>query len=403
MRLPLLLGVLALPLFATPEILSAQTLSAEIGNTGLGATQARLAALAAPTDADRFALGGVRFLAVVEHSLQQRWKIGLTDSMTMLPFLRLPIAENPNPAAFDPAVIGQVFRDASAGMDAARAPLAEIPETSDFTVEISLADLWFDINANTTRDPGEDMLAVAGPMIMGWQWAERDPATPAPVIRFDAADAAWLSAYTHLLAGISDTILAYDPTQPITNTLTSRAALADLAEVRPDPFFGTASNFDAVDMIATILATLNQTPDAARALSAHAHFLAMIADNRTFWARVASESDNDHEWLPNDAQQSALGITVPQGTAAVWLAVLSDAEKLLNGQVLAPYWRLGDGAGVNVGRLFTDPKPIDVAGWIQGADALPYLEKGPLVSAANWWAFEQLMSGEAMLFTLFLN
>lgn len=400
MRIASLFG---LTLFLLPQTVVAQTLTAEIGTNGLTATEARLAALPAPTDADRFALGGVRFLGVVEHALQQRWKIGLTDNMSMLPFLHLPIEENPNPDAFEPAVIASIFRDAAAGMDAARAPLAQIPEASDFGLEINLADLWFDINANQTRDPGEDMLAVAGPMIMGWQWGERDPATPAPVIRFDVADAAWLSAYTHLLGGISETVLAYDPTAALTKTLTSRAEMAKLAPIEPDLFFGSQSNFDAVDMIATVLGTLNQSPDTARATAAHDHFLAMIDDNRDFWARVALETDNEREFLPNDSQKSALGIEVPQGTGKMWLAVLTDFEKLLKGEVLVPYWRLGDGAGVNVGRMFTDPRPIDVAGWIQGADALPYLQKGPAVSAASWSAFEQMLGGEAMLFTLFLN
>lgn len=400
MRIATVSGLL---LALLPHTVTAQTLSDEIGTNGLAATEARLAALPTPSDADRFALGGVRFLGVVEQALQQRWQMGLTDTMGMLPLLHLPIDENPAPVAFDPAMIASIFRDAATGMDAARAPLAQIPETSDFGLEITLSDLWFDINANTKRDPGEDMLSVAGPMIMGWQWADRDPATAAPVIRFDAADAAWLSAYTHLLGGISETLLAYDPTAALTKTLTSRAKMAKLAPIEPDVFFGTASNFDAVDMIGTVLNTLNQTPDAAHATAAHGHFLAMIADNRAFWSRVAAETDNTREFLPNDAQTSALGITVPPGTGPMWLAVLTDFEKLLKGEVLVPFWRLGDGAGVNIGRMFTDPRPIDVAGWIQGADALPYLENGPVLSITSWTAFEHMMGGEAMLFTLFLN
>lgn len=396
-------ALFSLPLLMLPQLGFGQTISAEIGTNGLAATEARLAALPGPTDADRFALGGVRFLGVVEHALQQRWQIGLTDTMSMLPFLHLPIDENPNPAAFDPAVIASIFRDTALGMDAARAPLAEIPETSDFGLEIALSDLWFDINANKTRDPGEDMMAVAGPMILGWQWGERDPATPAPVIRFDVADAAWLSAYTHLLGGISETVLAYDPTAALTKTLTSRAEMAKLAPIEPDLFFGSRSSFDAVDMVATVLGTLNQTPDAARATAAHGHFLAMVADNRAFWARVAAESDNTNEFLPSDSQKSALGIEVPQGTGTMWLAVLADFEKMLKGEALVPFWRLDEGAGVNIGKMFTDPRPIDVAGWIQGADALPYLQKGPVVSGTSWRAFEQMMGGEAMLFTLFLN
>jgi len=398
MRITVLATLLAL----APSPGAAQ-ISDEIGRTGLGPTEARLAALATPSDADRFALGGVRFLRAVERSLQLRWQVGLTDQMQMLPFLRLPLAENPAPQPFDPDMIATLFRDVSAGMDGAREPLSAISDTSDFGLEIALADLWFDVNANGARDAGEDMLEIAGPMILGWRWLDRDPATPAPVIRFDVADAAWLSAYTHLLGGIGDVVLAYDPTAAIAKTLEAKIAMQTLRSTPPDIFAMDQSFGEFVDMAAIVLDTLNQTPDAARATSAHAHFLAMVADNRRFWAQVATETDNDAEWLPNDAQQSALGIVVPPGTGPAWLAVLDDAEALLTGARLAPYWRLDAKAGINVGAMFTDARPIDVAGWVQGVDALPYMQRGQVVDAASWTAFESLMAGEAMLFTLFLN
>ena len=53
--------------------------------------------------------------------------------------------------------------------------------------------------------------------------------------------------------------------------------------------------------------------------------------------------------------------------------------------------------------MFTDPRPIDVAGWLQGWGALPYLEKGQLVSTASAEAFDMLTAGQAPLFALYLN
>lgn len=400
MRILPLLCLLASALPAT-----AQSISAEIGSSGLTVTESRLAALPSPTDADRFALGGVRFLRAVEGALQLRWKTGLSEQLTMLPFLRLPIPENPDAADLAPATIATLFANVSTAMDAARAPLAEIAPAADFGVEITLSDLWFDINMNAARDAGEDMLSVAGPMIMGWAWADRDPATPAPTIRFDGADTAWLSAYTHLLGGISDIILAYNPTAPITRTVDARAAMAKLGQLTPDPFFGMGggASLDAVDYIAIALATLNQTPDKARMAAAQTHFLAMVTDNRRFWAEVVLETDNDKEWLPNDSQKSAMGIDLPPGTGPMWLGVLADFEALLTGKKLVPFWRITGSAGVDVAAMFTDPRPIDVIGWVQGEGAVPYLKQGELISPANWQAFAQVMSGQAMLFTLFLN
>ena len=384
---------------------NAQTISAEIGTTGLAATEIRLSELPAPSDADRFALGGVRFLRSVEGALQLRWQTGLSEQLTMIPFLRLPIPENPAPAGFSPATIATLFSTVSTGMDSVRAPLAEIAPNADFGVEIALKDIWFDINSNTTRDQGETLLEVMGPMIMGWAWDARDPATPAPVIRFDAADAAWLSAYSHLLGGLSDMILAYDPTSPIARITDARSAMTKLGTLSPDPIFGMGggSSLDAVDYFAMVLATLNQTPDKARMLSAQNHLLAMVTDNRRFWAAVALETDNEKEWLPNDSQTSALGLTLPPGTGPMWLGILSQIEAVLKGDLLIPFWRIDGQVGVNVARVFTYPRPVDVAAWIQGEGAVPYLETGNLINPQSLAQFDAMMSGQTMLFALYLN
>lgn len=400
MRIPVLATALALA--ALPA--SAQTISAEIGQTGLGATEARLAALPAPTDADRFALGGVRFLGAVERSLQIRWSAGLTDRIGMLPFLRLPMGDNPSPQGIAPDTISTLFREVASRMAAARDPLTAIPDTSDIRLAIDLGDLWFDINANTRRDPGEDLIDVAGPMFLGPDWTGRDPAAPAPVITFDAADAAWLAAYTHLLQGIAEVVLTYDPEPALRTVLDSRAAFAALSDAPPGPDELDAMAGPEIDAVSVVLRALNQTPDTARAASARENFLGMIAQNRIFWARVMAETDNDREWLPNEVQTDTLfGAPLPPGTRDRWLAVLGDAEAILKGERLIPFWRVGPSAGVNVARMFTDPRPIDVLGWAQGADALPYLERGPLASADNVAAFADMFAGQAMLMSLILN
>jgi hypothetical protein len=397
--IPTLLSIL---ISAAP--VAAQTdYSSEIAKSGLTATERRLSMLAAPTDADRFALGGTRFLLGVEEVLQIRWQFGVTDQMQMIPLLRLPIDENPDPTPFDPATIATAFRGLSARMDDARMPLVEIPASSDFGVTIRLDDLWFDINANSRHDAGESMMDVAGPILLGGQWGEPESETRAPVIRFDGADAAWLSAYAHLLAGISDFILAYDPTSALSQVVSTKAALSDLrrtplAESDLDEF-----SVALIDAVFTITRALDQTPDSARMNASHQHLLAMIADNREFWSRVSLETDDSMEWLPNSNQTSALGLDLPPETEAVWLGILAELESLLNGSILAPYWWLDDGAGINVARMFSEPAPIDLIGWIQGTDALPYVERGTLMTGNSAQQFIDLMGGQAMLLAFYLN
>jgi hypothetical protein len=205
-----------------------------------------------------------------------------------------------------------------------------------------------------------------------------------PTIRFDTADAAWLTAYTHLLSGISSAILAYDPATAIDRVLAARISLG----IRP-PSQSQEFNFDAsfgsfMDAFAMVEGALNQPPNVERArAAAKLHFLSMVTENRRFWQLVALEKDNSNEWIPNDSQTSALGFTLPPGTGDTWLAVLSDGEALLTGRVLVPYWRGADGQGINLGKLFDDPRPVSVTGWLQGWAAIPYLEPGSAVDATQ--------------------
>lgn len=394
---PLPGSALALLLLAAP--VAAQDLSAEIGSTGLAATESRLTALPAPSEADRFALGGVRFLRALESTFQTRYRTGMDDPTGMAPLIRLNQGIAPD-ATFAPGDVAALFTQAATDMATAREPLTGLSTGPEFALTIRLGDLWFDVNGDATRTPDEDLLALLGPALLGWRWSDRDPATPAPTITFDRADAAWLSAYTHLLEGLSEVILAYDPTDALTRAAAARDGMRAISPPYPEEFFAITP---IVDAIWVMLDALDQQPDAARLSKAQAHFLSMVADNRAFWAAVESESDNTAEWLPNDRQTSALGLKLPPGTGATWLSVLADGEALLKGEKLIPYWRLGDGAGVNLARMFTDPAPIDVKDWIQGTGALPYLEKGDTVTPESWQQFEAMMGGDAMLLSLWLN
>jgi hypothetical protein len=194
----------ALALLATPSLAEPLALSSEIGRSGLGPTEARLAALPAPTNEELFALAGLRFLGGVEAALQLRWQTGVRADWSELPILRLPIPENPAARAFVPADFTTLVTGLDADMAAARTALGQLGD-KPFALEIRLADLWFDINLSGTRDDGEDIASVAG-LTLGGGRMIMVPVED-PVIRFDTADAAWLSAYTHFLSGFAATAL----------------------------------------------------------------------------------------------------------------------------------------------------------------------------------------------------
>jgi hypothetical protein len=395
------------PAPARPEAPQSE-LSREIADAGLAATEARLAALTDASDADRFALAGVRFLSAVEYAFQLRWKYGLDDPTGTVPLMRTELDVNPAPETWTSGIVTEIFTGVDVRMASARAALEGINPTSDFGVDIRLQDVWFDVNANGTRDSNEAMTELLGPIMLGWRWFDRDPVQPWPGVRFDAADAAWLSAYTHMLQGISNVILAYDPAQALDEMLASRATFLELSPPRPPSPDSFDNDFSAsfgqfADVAIIFVRALDQDPDAERMQAAHEHFLSMIEDNRAFWTRVNSETDDDREWLPNARQASALGLVLPPETGEVWKSVLSESEAVLKGELLIPYWRIREGAGVDLSRVFLEPKAIDLAGWIQGVDALPYIRKGPVMTGDSWGRFGNLMGGEAMLMSIYLN
>jgi hypothetical protein len=385
-------------LLATP--VAAETISEEIARTGLGPTETRLATLPSPSNEDLFALAGLRFLGGIEEALQLRWQTGVKADWSELPILRLPIPENPNAIPFQAADFTALIKNLDADMEASRAALAQLGD-KPFSLPIRVSDLWFDINGNGARDPGEDLAAVTGMALGGGRGM--GVRVEDPVITFDTADAAWLSAYTHFLSGFAKTALAYDPEPAIQRVIdSSRAIYALWGDTPPnnamDMMFGRQ-----VDRVAMVLHALSNTPDKALAQDAYGHFLSMIRDNRRFWSLVALETDNTGEWVPNDTQVSGLGLTMPPGTGQRWQAVLADAEKALKGEILIPHWRFGAEAGINLKKAFENPPPVDLVTWIQGEGLLPYAEKGPQMSLQSWRDFEDFVQGDAMLFAVFLN
>ena len=378
--------------------------STMIATDGLRTTEAAIAARSDPTPDDLFALGGVRFLGAVERALQLRYQNGMSQGfavMADIPVLRLPIAENPSPTPFDPAVLEAMFLGITQDMTGALAALDQIGDDDTLGVTIRTDDLWFDINGSGQREECEGVLDVVGLGLTGGFGEPLNGVT----IRFDTADAAWLSAYAHLLSGISETVLAFEPAEAIARVLDSRAAIEALSPQGSESMGYMDMNEikNIVDLVTMFIYALEGQPDIDRSRAAHAHFQDMIADNRVFWNRVALEADNEAEWIPNKTQTSALPIDFPPDTGGAWLSVLAELEGVLRGDVLIPHWTLGDGAGINLAKLFQDPPPVDIVGFIQGGALVPYMERGRLVSFTALQRFEQMMMGNTGLYMVILN
>lgn len=389
--------IAALLLSAAPALADDVTTSALIAAEGLAGAAAALEAQPASPDRD-MALAAVRFLGGIEGAYRARWRIGATDPLLPVPALGSELPPNPRPEPMRPDFLNPLAADLGAAMRDARAAL---PQGGDGALVLDPGDLWLDVDGDGRRDPREGLAELAGIPI---------PEGLSPAIRFDAADAHWLRAYTHLIEGMSELALAFDP-EP---ALAKRIALAEElarqfaappgeAVAEPNYYYEAMTFGPIVDQIAAVIQTLRNQPDPARIRAAADHIHAMIAANRDFWTAVAAETDDDREWIPNDDQQAALGFPMPPGAGPAWLAVLADAERVLRGELLIPFWRFAPGHGIDLAMWLDDPAPVDPADWIQGSAALPYARPGPTVGGESWAGFTSIFGGNAGLYMVLFN
>ena len=97
-----------------------------------------------------------------------------------------------------------------------------------------------------------------------------------------------------------------------------------------------------LDMVAALHLINQPLRDANRMADAHAHLLKVIELSRLNWAAVRAETDNANEWLPGPGQTGVIGVDINDEQVEAWLAMLDESERILNGELLIPFWR---GAG----------------------------------------------------------
>ena len=347
-----------------------------------------------------FLLGSVRFLQAFETVFRQRYA-NFSGQLPIVPGMAAELPSNPD-AEFDPMFFEMALNDALNHLTEAERAL-ESATDGEFGVVVNLGDFWFDINADGARDPWEGLTSIIGSMN-----PRRDFESFDGLIRFDTADADWLAAYVHAVAGVLDFALSLDPTPAIRTVYEGRTTIEQIAGIAQTPFIG--DDDDAlIDSIAAVLLTLEGVPDSTRTRAAHAHFKSMIAHNRSFWEKVGQETDDDREWLPNPGQTAAFGVPVDDTMALAWQDVLDEIDAILDGEQLIPYWRVRprfnaeSPIGLNLRRLLQDPPDMNIILWIQGAAAAPYLEEGSIADMNAWRQFLRMTPGNSFLQALWFN
>jgi hypothetical protein len=378
--------------------LAHRALHGEIDRGTLSDGEAALAAFLEQNpgaDHARFALGLNRFLISGERLLQDIHRFGLSDQrrnqwLSMAMMMRpIPLTPNPDPEPISHDELRSVVARWMDDVGAAEDTLAQMGG-GEVKLRVTIGTVRMDMDGDGRATPKE---ALWRPFAaLGTRFRPDEQSADDYVIAFDRGDAEWLRGYCHLCLALGNMILAHD-TEPLFD---HTAHMFFWKTETPYPFLlranvrGDFNDFMmASDLIAFVHLLSFDVIEPERMRAAHGHLKAAVSRSRAMWTHYDAETDNDREWLPNPDQDSVLGAArITEQQRDVWLDALDEADALLDGERLARFWR-GDGTrGVNVRRVFLEPRRFDLVLWIQGSAAGPYLEDGPLTTDGLWRRME---------------
>lgn len=138
---------------------------------------------------------------------------------------------------------------------------------------------------------------------------------------------------------------------------------------------------------------------------ARAHLLQTFGHANEMWRYYDAETDDDQEWIPSPTQRNAAipEAEITQEMHDVWLRALGEGEQLLRGERLLRFWRGNGERGVNVRRVFTEPRRFDLVLWVQGSAAAPYLEEGEFTSDNLWRDLQEAFNRGTFRYMWWMN
>ena len=360
------------------------------------------------------ALGLTQFLQAIEGLGQANYRYGLISKHArQIPLARLPVPLNEKPEQISYETLRGIVTEFEGRLKKAEATLAEV-DTTEVRLDFFIGRARLDLDGNKVLGDEETLWKIFSAINTGVN-AEQGTSF---LVGMDGADVHWLRGYCHVLMAMCDVFMAHDERQLFercghllfTNVdspyLVAQEAARDIND------FDMPTIFDA---IATIHLINFPMIDRDRMKSAHSHLLAMVAQSRLTWSRANAETDNDHEWMPNPDQDSVMQMRVPREMITGWSSVLDELEAILEGKKLVPYWReyyqnvFGrpeipeHGKGINLKKVFHEPRDFDLVLMIQGTNAEPYLEEGDLSTPEAWDRLTRVFRGQFFGFAVWFN
>jgi len=357
----------------------------------------------AKDDHARFGLGTVQVLRAVENLFQTLHSYGFPKPSIggpLLPaMLFTPNAEPKTVAAED---VRRMLVAWTEQLARAEKTLSEIRNT-DVKMPLHFGLIRLDLNGDGKAEEREALWRVYG-AVSGDRIEQSDAA--GFLIVFDAADVEWLRGYCDLLMAMTEFALAHDGGE-----LFDRTAQLFFPKVKtPYPFLCEGQRvfdfygIDIVDAVAFVHLLNLPVAEPARLKASLEHLQAMTSQSRKMWKLAMAETDDDHEWIPNPKQHCVIPeVRVTLEMVDQWQAFLDEADAILAGKKLVPFWRGAGDLGVNVRRVFLEPKRFDLVLWVQGSAAAPYLEKGPLTKRETWDRLMRVFEGNFIGFAFWFN
>lgn len=401
--LPFLLAALCVsPAAATGPSADEFLTSGRLGE-GEKALAAHLEAQSGDQEA-RFGLGTIQFLQGVERLGQFLSRHGVSERTRQIPFFRLPVPENPNPEPTSYADYRKMLEGLLADLTEAEATLSKVDGDVKLPIRFGLVRL--DLDGDGQGSDAEALWRIYA--VLNAQFrnqADLEEKSKEFRISFDTGDVYWLRGYCHLLSAFIEAQLAYDGQTWFDHCGQLLFAKAE----SPYPFLAQSrqneNDFDYdifLDAVAAIHLFDFELKEPQRMATAREHLLAMTDLSRKSWDAILAETDDDSEWLPNPKQHSVVGVPVTAEMVETWRGVLAELDALLKGEKLIPFWR-DKTQGVNLKRVFTEPRRFDLVLWVQGTDAVPYLEKGETTTPQTWGRVVQVFRGEFIGFAIWFN
>lgn len=353
-------------------------------------------------DEAEFALGFVELLQAVETLSQDLYRYGLRTSTRQMPMLRLPIPTNPQPEKIDHKIWVGIRQRLIDNLAKAATTLEGVTDET-VKIEIPVGEIRLDLNGDGKAEENETFWVIFS-RISGLRQELTDEQKQFS-IAFDAADVDWMIGYTHVVRGMMETWLGYDSSESFryAGHILFQGAEPPFPELGEGKLTDSLSTDLFADGVASIHVMNCPVADAERLKRARQHFLSVIERSRESWKHCMAEVDDDKEWVPNAKQTSVVPQRVTQEQIDAWLAVLDHGEAVLNGELLIPHFRVNNGMGINIKRVFEEPRRFDLILWIHGAGAVPFLEEGKVLKQADSNQLMRTFRGQFFTFAIWFN